>query len=182
MNRMLQHFGWATVVLASALAVPAQAGIITQQIELTVVDAVDGNSFGLTNGWVGSAGSFTYDSADIDAFWSLTPAAGLFDFSFFAGSTAFTAVDDSNYPEFPLVVFADELAQSVLTFDLEVVIGSLSATIFGLGDGQIWFEGVEDGYRAVSGSLSFSVASVDEPAMLSLFLLLAAVPLVCRRC
>ena len=109
MNRMLQHFGWATVVLASALAVPAQAGIITQQIELTVVDAVDGNSFGLTSGWVGSAGSFTYDSADMDAFWSLTPAAGLFDFSFIAGSTIFTATEDALYPDYPLVMFADEL-------------------------------------------------------------------------
>lgn len=182
MTYMFQRFGWAVAIWAGAMLAPAQAGVITQQVEMTVVDAVDGNGFGVVSGWSDLVGSFTYDADAIDDFWGLTPEAGLFEFAINVGGTIFSESDDSLYPAYPFVVFADELAQSILTFDYEGSVGALTALIYGLGDGEIWFSGLEDGVEVVVASLSFSpTASVGEPSMWALVALLGLVPLARRR-
>lgn len=182
MTKSIKALGCSLLLWVTTMLAPAQAGLLTQQIDLTVTFADGGNGFGVSEGWSNPIGVFIYDSAAVDSFWTLTPASGVFGLAMVLGTTGFTELMDADYPDYPVAIFADALATTVAAFEYLATSNALTVWITSFGD-TIYFTGSEDGLVTVEGVLNFSLvrSDVDEPAMLSLFLLLAALPLVRRR-
>lgn len=157
----------ASLVAFSALMPTANAGIWTQDIFLSVEDAVAGNAYGYEVGDSELIGSLWWESDTLDGFG--TPADDGYGFSLNLGGVLFSEADD---PEFPFAPFFVE-DNAAIALDILALNGAFEVEMFELGM-DILLGAYDDIGYAFGGLVELGdayTASVPVPATLGLILL-----------